>query len=178
MIRVACPHCQRTFRTTTEAMGVTAVCSGCHQSFRIGEARPPFTWKPTSLAEDSWIGACVDGVLNVMRRFGMLPGDPAPPRGYLTFETKDRVNPSFGGLFFPANEDERFGREVRKGEVLGRVVSPYTFEVLEELVSPFDGYVAYYARWYPVQPGDWAYGIVPKDHPGTRWVDPPAGGPA
>ncbi|HOA73093.1 MAG TPA: hypothetical protein PL151_00815 [Phycisphaerae bacterium] len=56
MIRVACPHCQRTFRTTTEAMGVTAVCSGCHQSFRIGEARPPFTWKPTSLAEDSWIG--------------------------------------------------------------------------------------------------------------------------
>lgn len=56
MIRVACPNCQRTFRTTTEAMGRTAVCSGCHESFRIGSARPPFTWKPTDLGEDSWIG--------------------------------------------------------------------------------------------------------------------------
>jgi hypothetical protein len=37
-------------------MGVTAVCTGCRQTFRIGSARPPFTWKPTSLAEDSWIG--------------------------------------------------------------------------------------------------------------------------
>lgn len=56
MIRVACPHCQRTFRTMTEGMGLTAVCSGCGKSFKIGCARPPFTWKPTSLAEDSWIG--------------------------------------------------------------------------------------------------------------------------
>ena len=38
MIRVACPHCQRTFRTMTEGMGQTAVCSGCHESFRIGSA--------------------------------------------------------------------------------------------------------------------------------------------
>jgi predicted deacylase len=119
--------------------------------------------------EDAWIDACVDGVLNVMRRFVMLPGEPPPPRRRLVFETKDRVNPSYGGLFFPSHPDEHFGREVKKGEVLGTVVSPYTFEVLEELKSPFDGYVAYYARWYPVQPGDWAFGIVPKDHPGTRW---------
>lgn len=56
MIRVACPHCQRTFRTMTEGMGKTAVCSGCGQSFRIGSARPPFSWKPNSLAEDSWVG--------------------------------------------------------------------------------------------------------------------------
>lgn len=37
-------------------MGKTAVCTKCGDSFRIGEARPPFEWKPTSLAEDSWIG--------------------------------------------------------------------------------------------------------------------------
>lgn len=122
--------------------------------------------------EEGWIQACVDGVLNAMRVLEMLPGSPPAPRRYLAHETKQRVNPSFGGLLFPARQDEHFGRAVQAGEVLARVVSPYTFEVLEELVAPFDGYVAYYARWYPVQPGDWAFGIIPADHPGTRWVDP------
>lgn len=37
-------------------MGRTVVCTGCDDSFRVGEARPPFEWKPTQLAEDSWIG--------------------------------------------------------------------------------------------------------------------------
>ncbi len=40
----------------TEGMGKTAVCTGCREAFRIGSARPSFAWKPTELAEDSWIG--------------------------------------------------------------------------------------------------------------------------
>lgn len=56
MIRVACPHCQRRYRTRTEGMGKTAVCTGCHQTFRIGQVRLPFEWKQTDLGEDSWIG--------------------------------------------------------------------------------------------------------------------------
>jgi hypothetical protein len=51
------------------------------------------------------------------------------------------------------------------------VVSPYTFEVLEELRAPFDGYLAWIPRWYPVRPGDWAFGVIPKDDPTTRWVE-------
>ncbi|MBP7934933.1 MAG: hypothetical protein KA354_09840 [Phycisphaerae bacterium] len=56
MIRVQCPHCHRRYRTMTEAMGKTAVCTGCNESFRIGEQRVPFQWKETDLGEDSWIG--------------------------------------------------------------------------------------------------------------------------
>lgn len=56
MIRVACPHCQRRYRTQTEGMGKTAVCTGCHRTFRIGEVRLPFQWKQVDLGEDSWIG--------------------------------------------------------------------------------------------------------------------------
>jgi len=57
LIRVACPDCGRTFRTKTEGMGKTAVCSGCGGVFRIGSALPPFTWKKSNnLAEDSWVG--------------------------------------------------------------------------------------------------------------------------
>ncbi|HSW43970.1 MAG TPA: hypothetical protein VLM89_00165 [Phycisphaerae bacterium] len=56
MIRVLCPHCKRCYRTVTEVMGRQAVCHNCHITFVIGQERPPFTWKPTDLAEDSWIG--------------------------------------------------------------------------------------------------------------------------
>jgi predicted deacylase len=68
---------------------------------------------------------------------------------------------------------DAFGREVRRGERLGRIISPLTFEVLEELISPGDGYLAYWARNYPVRPGDWCYGVIPKDHPSTTWVPRP-----
>lgn len=121
--------------------------------------------------EEEWINACVEGVTGAMRALGMLPGGPLPARRHLAHETKSRVNPSFGGMLHPVREPEEFGREVRRGELLATVVSPYTFETLEELRAPFDGYIAYYARWYPVQPGDWAFGIIPKDHPGTVWVE-------
>lgn len=56
MVRVQCPHCQRRYRTEIEAFGRTAVCTRCSRTFKIGESRPPFQWKHTDLAEDSWIG--------------------------------------------------------------------------------------------------------------------------
>jgi len=56
LIRVQCPYCQRRYRTELEAFGRTAVCTKCFQTFEIGVSRPRFEWKPTDLAEDSWIG--------------------------------------------------------------------------------------------------------------------------
>ena len=47
---------------------------------------------------------------------------------------------------------------------------PFTREVLETL-RPVPGYLMYYPRWYPVRPGDWAYGIIHKGHEHTRWVE-------
>ncbi len=56
MIRVLCPSCGRRFRTERRAIGVTAVCSGCGETFQIGEKLAPFEWEQKDLAEDSWIG--------------------------------------------------------------------------------------------------------------------------
>lgn len=56
MIRVACPHCGRTYRTQTEGMGKTAVCTKCRKPFRIGDKRVKFEWQSTDLGEDSWVG--------------------------------------------------------------------------------------------------------------------------
>src|SRR5690606_33039905 len=110
---------------------------------------------------------------NVMKGLGMLEGAPELPERYLIYERVQRVNPRVGGLLLPSNTTETFGRLVQAGELLGRVVSPFTFEVLEELRAPFEGYLAYWARSYPLRPGDWAYAVIPIDHPGTRWVQYP-----
>lgn len=122
-------------------------------------------------SEEGWLEANVEGVLGVMRHLGILAG--APRRvPVLEFSRMTRVNPTIGGFLYPRLEGADLGREVAAGEFLADVVSPYTREVLETLTAPEDGYLMYYPRWYPVRPGDWAYGLVPKHDPGTHWVEP------
>jgi predicted deacylase len=67
-------------------------------------------------------------------------------------------------------------KEVKAGQVLGRVMSPYSFEVLEELRAPGDGILMYTARSYPVRPGDWAFGVVDLADEKTVWVPNPLAG--
>lgn len=117
-----------------------------------------------------WQHANERGIANVMRYMGMLRGEPELPASYLVYQTVERVNPRNGGLLLPARAREEFGRPVTAGEVLGTVVSPYSLEVIETLVSPSDGFLAYWARDYPVHPGDWSFGVIPAGHPGTRTV--------
>jgi uncharacterized protein len=123
--------------------------------------------------EEAWKAANVRGIRNVLSFLGMSEGSPRLPDRYLVYEAVQRVNPRLGGLLVPARVPDEFGREVVAGELLGEVVSPYTLEVIERLEAPFDGYLAYWARGYPVRPGDWAYCVIPADHPGTAWVDRP-----
>jgi predicted deacylase len=124
--------------------------------------------------EDLWSEANYRGVQNIMAHLDMVEGDLQLPDQYLVFESVQRVNPRFGGLLIPENEVETFARVVREGELLGRVVSPFTFDTLEELRSPMNGYLAYWSRSYPLRPGDWAYGVIPQDHSGTRWMERPS----
>jgi uncharacterized protein len=127
--------------------------------------------------EEEWLAANVEGTLNVMRHLRILDGT-VERRRLLEFARMERVNPKVGGFLYPARDDDTLGREVREGETLATVVSPYTREKLETLTSPFDGYLMYHPRWHPVRPGDWAYGVIPKDHEGTFWIEPDAAGGA
>lgn len=120
--------------------------------------------------EAEWVETNVRGVFNVMRHMGILEGEPERVR-VLEFTTMLRVNPTIGGFLRPARDDDHLGREVAEGEVLATVTSPYTREVLETLTAPVAGYLMYYPRWYPVRPGEWAYGIIQKGHEHTRWIE-------
>ncbi len=121
--------------------------------------------------EAQWAHGNLQGIRNVMVHLGMTDGEVVRPKRFLVYDTVQRVNPKNGGYLVPERDRDEFGREVAAGELLGRVLSPFSLETIEELRSPMDGYLAYWARNYPVRVGDWAFSIVPKDHPGTRWVE-------
>jgi len=123
--------------------------------------------------EESWLQQNLDGIRNVMIYTGMLNGALKVPDRYLVWRKRWRINPSVGGYFLPAIPPNDLMREVARGELLGRVVSPYTFETLEELTAPGDGVITYSARDYPVRPGDWAYGVIDLNDPYTHWIDNP-----
>lgn len=122
--------------------------------------------------EGDWHRATVDGIRAVMAELGMLDEAPAvrPPR-QLIYRIAHRVNPTTGGILHSQFGGEALGQAVTAGTLLGRIVSPYTFAVLEELVAPVDGVLFYTARNHPVHPGGWAFGLAETAGPGARWVD-------
>ncbi len=119
--------------------------------------------------EEEWLEANVRGVTNVMKHLGILEGKPDLPERYLVWEKRWRVNPSVGGYLLPDVPPQMLLKEVQKGQLLGRVISPYTFEELERLEAPGRGILFYTARAYPVRPGDWAFGVVDLEDARTRW---------
>lgn len=121
--------------------------------------------------EEGWTEENLTGTLNVMKSLGMLEGRPELPSRYLLYLKRWRVNPNVGGYLHPVVKPAQRNKSVREGELLGRVVSPYTYEDLEELRAPGDGYILYNCRSYPVRPGYWAFGVIDGRDPATLWVD-------
>jgi predicted deacylase len=121
--------------------------------------------------EDGWHRQNVEGVRAIMGGLDMIDGasDPRPER-QLVYKTAYRVNPKRGGLLRPKLGPERLGTAVEKDTLLAEVISPYTLEVIEELRAPVNGLLFYVGRDYPVNPGDWAYGVASTDDPSARWV--------
>ncbi len=123
--------------------------------------------KPSVVAEigggyvrdGEYIEMGVRGVLNVMRHLGMIDGRPQRPAQQVVLSEVMTLRPGQGGLLYSQIDPQGIGREVTKGTVLGRVISPYTFETLEELRAPFDRNVVILLRsgMTAVNPGDYAY---------------------
>jgi hypothetical protein len=76
----------------------------------------------------------VAGVLNMLRTLAVIDGSPTPPPVQVVVERIVMVRPSQGGWLI--SEAPELGAEVAGGAVLGRVVSPYTFEELEVIRNP------------------------------------------
>ncbi len=123
--------------------------------------------------ERDWLEQSVRGVHNVLRHLGMVDGEPSGlPSRYFHFGSRGRrVVPTKGGFLRAGHGAAALLTEVEQGTVLGAVTSPYTFEILEELVAPVDGVLFGVPRDYQVRPGDWAYFLAETGNPDSAWIE-------
>jgi predicted deacylase len=107
--------------------------------------------------QTGYVKQTVDGVLNMLKTLGTIPGDPWTNRKQIVVNELAGVRPTQGGwieTLAPAN-----GEIIKGGELLGRVVSPYSFEVLEEIPTPFENgiMIMQHLTRNLVHSGDYAY---------------------
>lgn len=76
-----------------------------------------------------------DGIVNVMKYFGMLEGDPEMKKDIPVNPEQKKLFASRGGLWL---QKVVAGEQVKKGQVLGEVVDLFG-DTLQTVKSPFDG---------------------------------------
>jgi predicted deacylase len=114
----------------------------------------------------------VTALTNIMKYMDMLEGKPKLPTRQLVVFPENNLRPSHGGAFYSEFRANAIGKVVPKGTLLGRVVSPYTFEVLGEIRAPYDQNMIIgltdkhpFAR---INAGD--YGFLVTDMANAEWV--------
>lgn len=113
--------------------------------------------------ESRWLETNVRGSWGVLQQLGMVEGEPRRCERILSVSDYWRVSPRTGGYLEPViGLDRQFGT-IGAGELLGRVVSPTSFDTLDELRSPGEGTLFYSCRAHMVRPGSWAFGVAKGD---------------
>ena len=112
-----------------------------------------------SFLNDSCFDKCYQDLLNMLRVVEVVKGEPVRNRARIVVRNGTSLRPRHGGTFIPVCGTHTVGTSVAGGTVLGRVVSPYSFEVLDELVAPFERteLMQVRDRISKVQPGEYAY---------------------
>jgi predicted deacylase len=80
----------------------------------------------------------VRGVLNVLKSLGMLSGIPELPSRQLLAKEFIVLRSHHGGVLLSDLDWHSLGHEVAGGTELGRLISPYDFEVLETFRAPYE----------------------------------------
>lgn len=119
--------------------------------------------------EGAWLETNVRGTLGVMKHLGMVPGEPERLKRVLRIGDYWRVSPRVGGYLEPVIGLDRQFTEFAPSELMARVVSPLTFEVVDELRSPGRGTLFYSCRSHMARPGGWAFGVADMEK--SAWID-------
>jgi predicted deacylase len=113
--------------------------------------------------QSPYVARGVAGIVNMMRTLGMLDEAPVPTPGQIVVHAIATIYPTQGG--FLRTEAPALGEEIAGEAVLGRVISPYTFEELEVIRNPVQQGVMILSHLTPnlVQPGDFGYMVGDLD---------------
>ncbi|MBI1776279.1 MAG: succinylglutamate desuccinylase/aspartoacylase family protein [Proteobacteria bacterium] len=76
------------------------------------------------------------GALNMLRQLGVIEGEVVPPPPQVVVRSIAGVRPTQAGLI--ENLAPPLGERIRGRAPIFRVISPYTFEVLQEVASPYE----------------------------------------
>ncbi len=117
---------------------------------------------------------CVVGARNVMIHLDMLEGEIVLPERQFYFRKAPHVRATMGGYLVTDLEPEDVGvgrepREVRKGEALGTVYSPYTLRDLEQIKAPADGLI-YACRVSGLVEAQ-SEVLAVADFDGSKWIE-------
>lgn len=112
-----------------------------------------------ALRDTMYIELGLRGAYNVLKELDMLDGDPIVPDEQILVKQLATIRPNTGGVLYPEVGLDHLGKVVPGGSVLGRVISPYTFDELEVLEAPFERSLLVLVRATPtrVNPGDYAF---------------------
>ncbi len=91
----------------------------------------------------------VDGIFSLMKKLGIWTGEvKAPRKPILSRDPEDvsYLNAKVSGIFIPEVEH---WVELKKGDLIGRIVDPLSGTVLDEVTAPVDG-ILFTIREYPV----------------------------
>ncbi len=109
--------------------------------------------------EEEYARRNLDGLLNVLRSVGVLAEQPRPAPEQILMHDMAILRPHHGGILVPEVRVSDLACEVPGGTVLGRIYSPYTFELLETITAPFERSLLVLLRdnLAPIQPGAYMY---------------------
>jgi predicted deacylase len=83
-----------------------------------------------------YVKRTVDGMLNQLRYLGVIDGEAKQRTGQVVVRELVGIRPKHGGWLEPLSPAN--GEVIKGGQLLGRVVSPYDFELIEEIPTPFE----------------------------------------
>ena len=103
--------------------------------------------------------------LQILTKLGMLDGPVGRGPARVVCRKGGSLRPHHGGLFQPEVGLDALGGTVAGGTVLGRVLSPATFEELEVIKAPYrkTELMMVRSRMGKVAPGDYAYIVGDSD---------------
>ncbi|MFQ5705532.1 MAG: succinylglutamate desuccinylase/aspartoacylase family protein, partial [Gemmatimonadales bacterium] len=99
----------------------------------------------------------VRGVCNMLKKLDVLDSSPDAPPEQIVVDGIETVRPHCGGLL--ETVAPALGDAIEQGDVLGRILDPYTFQVLKEIKNPVAHGVMILSHLSRnvVQPGDYGY---------------------
>ncbi len=113
----------------------------------------------------------IAGLKGIMAHLGMIDGSAKPPR-QLDFNQKARheIRPKNSGYLVSHYEHaDDLGKRIARGAKLGEVVDLYSYDVLEEMLAPVDGYLFFSRYSGVVGAGTQAFALA--EEAASRWLD-------